>query len=282
MNFEKNYISEKRFVTPERLLDACQKLADVLANSEWADLENRGVEITRSFREAFGREVKVSSLNQSFQEHVVSTTVNFKAEKEVNEYDEGSLIAEEIYSISAAIGETIHHSELPDYILEQISEGVLENDDEDEEGGAIAQVIEPTKEFLAAFIFEREQEIGYVINEEGDIEDYYVGMTYLADGEEIDTKKYSWSDQALSESYMPTSVIDNKVIEWQKDDESVFDSNDIARFLETFEAIIEKLTDLDAVDAIYERSYDADDTHYRRALGIVAMTASGFKGIKIS
>jgi len=288
MNFDTQLSREIKQVKPKRLLDACQRFADVLANGEWMDALNREVTISRSFTEVLGTDVIVNG--ERIRQSSVRTKVEFEADKEeIRENDDGEIVLEEYYSMSAKIRETINPADIPDHahakLVEYLRNYTDEDDEEEddaEEGDVVSLPVEVSPELLNSIRLEHELEIGYGVNEEGEIDNYYIIERYKANRDVIAESRYGLNDFDERKQYQPTLVIDDKPVhEYKLAYLPNFDEADLAEFLNTLDTIIQSILDSEQFEDITDDSYDEESKHYVRAFGIIAMSAVGFKNIKL-
>lgn len=289
MNFEQTFRSEKETIHPRMLLKACQKFADILANGGWFESENHEVSITRSFTEVIGRDttLKIEGALTPIIQSRIKTEVGFQAEKEPIEYDENSVLLEEMYTLSAKVTEVVHHSEVPERVLSQVSEFINSDDDNDDsddenDGDVIGNQAAISEDIvLSRYTFERQHEVAYVVDEDGEVSDYLIAVRYLVDGDEFDEETYSWGGAMLDTLPEPSFVHDDKVVEWKKSTETDIDESEIEHFLGAFDSIMQKIMDTNKFDDLTSELAPEDDEHHRRALGILAMTSYGFRGIRL-
>jgi len=297
MNFEDIQPPEKKRVTPKRLLDACQRFADVLANGQWPDQENREVGVTRIFTEVIGHPVTID--DEVIPEITLRTEASFRAQKEVvTVLDDGELALDEAYVITVKWGEVLPHSYVPDRVLDEFAKHVeILHDDDDEDGdveedesedessdeeGEVLTRNALTPDMLEQFKFAREYEMSYAIDSDGEIDDYTFVIRYRADGQKIDESHYELKNpQRLYAATVDPDHYDEKIAEWRLADQPDLEEADIARFIESLEHTIEKLLEAEEFEAITEGPHYEGDTQYWRALGFIAMAAANFKHMKL-
>lgn len=286
MNFEKNQPSEKKLSTPRYLLDVCQRFADALANGDWFDSENREVAISRSYLEVIGQSIKVTVGEEKVRipETRMRTEVAFLAEKDiVDKYDDGGVLMEEHYTINARFSEVIDIARVPAHVLEKapninIVSDTDDNDpDEDDDDAEPVPLMQLSPALLDAMIFELEHQIAYEIDENGDICDHCFIVRYKLNGNEISQAYYSRN----SGNTFGTDIVNREVVEQRLANQPQLDESDIIEFLNTFEKIIENVLEEGQLEELQEEMITDEDDHYRRALGIIAITAAGFKHIKL-
>jgi hypothetical protein len=285
MEFAHTASPEKKRITPKYLLDVCQRFSDVLANGQWFESENRKVSIKRSYTEVIGHDTVVVIDGEEVQipEVKIRTKVAFGGEKEVVEDFDDGVALEEFYSIKAKISEVVHHSVLPAHVLSKFAEDVYLGEDEDDiEDDVHVPAEDVTPEMLDTFVFEREHEIVYKIDEEGEPFSHYIVVRYKANGATIKKSRYSWNDKDRRALCGTTAVVDGEQpLEWRLAHLTELEEADIAEFLNSFEQIIQDIVDVEQFETLQDDLYPKEDEHYKRALSIIAMAAAGFKNIKV-
>lgn len=281
MDFEKLHKPDL-VTTPEYLLDICQRFADILARGQWFLNENREVSISRSFTEVIGSTLEKNVGGEKVTELRLKTTASFTGGKEiVNEYDDGGVETEEFYTITAVVGEALHYSALPERVLSELAMHTQVMDEDDEENG-VYQRDGLTAAVLEAFTFEHEYEISYVIDEDGEYADYVVIDRYKADDEVLVESRYGWNDADERSVVTGTALGGNgEPLEYVTGAHSTLQESDIAQFLENFDKVVTQIMESEEFDTLGERAYGDGDNHARQVVGIIALAASGFKGIKL-
>ncbi len=283
MEFKQKSLSGERYVSSDELLHACRKFADVLSSGQWHKQDNRVESIERSFVEVIGHSGSYSDDGQPISDVEICTNVAFRAEKEcVDSDDTIGIKFEELYTIRSKVSQLIDYKDVPSKFFENLDEVIEiddedDDDDDDEYGASMAN----NPEYLQRVAFTREHEICYEIDQDGDICDYTFTIRYTADGEVIDEQEYSLGDDTGDQVYKATAFDkDKKALEWRSAGQKKLEESDIAILLESFEKTIERITDLEQFDKLKDRMYILQEEHQRRALGMIGLASSGFKGMK--
>jgi len=298
MNLEDFKPPEEKRVTPKRLLDVCQRFADVLANGQWLDNENREVGVTRTFTEVIGHPVTVKE--ELIREITLRTEASFRAQKKVvSRLDEAEIVLNDVYVVTVKWGEVLPYSYVPNRVLAEFAKHVeiLDDDDEedededraedefeiegDDEESDVMTLARLTPEMLEQFKFAREYEMSYTIDSEGNIDDYGFVIRYQADGQKIDESHYELNNpQRVYDATIDPSNYDEKIVEWVLTDQPDLEEADITRFIDSLEQTIEKILEAEEFDAL-EGAYYEGYSHHWRALGFIAMAAVNFKHMKL-
>lgn len=261
----------------------CRKLAKVLSSGRWKSDDVRRVDTSRSFTEALGMPPTVSKA-LGIPDMWIETTAEFTAEKEIIDTDEktGTPVLEEVYTISVSVGEPLSKNELPPFILEQLQEYVVvrqSDDSEDEEIGAIDLLDDAEQtEISDSFVFTRDVEMGYVISEDGEINDFALIYTYLVDDKEIDSIKYSWSDM---QNEFQINSFKSGSGEAHLTAPPTLSTKDINDFIEHFDEImlgVSEQSQFDAIQDDYEIGMHLPEAeHCRRIMGMLAIVSAGLR-----
>lgn len=286
MDFEKTFRPKKSEVSPRELLRSCQNLADVLTRGGWFDDEHRQAAIEREVGQHIGSPIGPDgAANDPRSEFITSTIVNFRGDKSIVRADEYGTIFEEDYRAGTTVTQIIHYSELPDRILLGIGREAQDSDHEDndeiendDDSYFLEDLSYLSLELIESYVFERQQEIGYVIDDAGEIDDYYVAYRYLVDETVIEETKYSWDDSGefLMSQHEPSSIINESIIEWRKPDLDKLDARELALFKRHFDEIIANVTLNERFDILSDEMDLEEGEHIRRAMAIVAMAGHGF------
>jgi hypothetical protein len=267
MEFDKPFRPNKHAVTEEKVLFACQALSDVLAKGEWfSSPEARKVVIERSFTQIFGIDLKSSiTAGEKIKESAITTRVSFIGEKDATHLDDG-IDFEETYIVSARVTEVLGYEELPEHIKQKL----LDMIDSDSHLRARIQRMGDIDE---TFDLMREQKVVYCINESGDISDYSVTFRYLGDDEVLGEAEYGMDDAGAK--LVATTYIDNKALEWQSTEGETINQEDVGKFMESFDSIIDLIETKEKFDHISDEAYYDESEHNRRVLAMIAMSSSG-------
>lgn len=259
-------------VTPKKLLRICQRFADKLAGGQWFNSESRDVEMSRSFTDVIGRQTKVSIQGMPVSEIRMRTEVNFMGGKEVLDDGPAGLLLEESYQIGAKVRTTVVHAELPPHVAALFSEIFeTEREDGDDEEDDQDYIPSVNDDMFGDRYLEREKELGYFIDDDGEVADYYLAERFYVDGELVDEAVYSQASAFDRTKFEPTAVIDNRVIEWQKVHPRQLSEEDVNELLNSFELVIQSLHDAEKFDTIIEADTSPEADHRRRAKAMIAM-----------
>lgn len=278
MEYPDSFRPKSPDITPKKLLRSCQGFADILAGGQWFNSENREVAITRSFTDVIGRQTGVSIVGMPLSEVRMKTEVNFSAEKELIDEREDELLLEEIYQVSAKVRATVEYPELPGHVAELLSEVLeAEADEVDDETYSFDDADAVT---FSSIDLEREQELTYTIDDNGEIANYYLAERFFADGEELDEAVYSLMDSIYSAKFEPTALLGRQPLEWQKVHARQLSEEDVGEFLSSFETVMQSLLDAEEFDTMLGEVTPPEDEHRRRAMAIISMASLGFKPLK--
>ena len=279
MDIERSTRITRSPIYGKELLKECRRFAEALSNGQWHDNENRRVGIKRDFQEVVaGFPVKNNGI--TLPEINITTESNFLAQKEVIGVEDDGITPrlEEVYTISVAVKDAIDSSQLPEWIREQLMEQIIEGDEDNEAG----DIIEPSEQFLDNFHFTRETEMGYVIDESGDLNDFSMICRYAVDDDEIDKVTYSWAE---SMEATDLSVVDGKILEYRQSELPGITEEDFEAIRNTFDSIVEAISaqqKFDALEQINNESglYLDEGDHCRRAMGMLALSSRGMVGMR--
>lgn len=201
---------------------------------------------------------------------------------------------EESYKISAELRERVHSEELPAWILAELKKKPLfqltppaEDTREDSMLLDDEPDVEPelNPEVMDVVEFDKVTEISYVIDVDGDIEDYTVTCRYLYDGMHIGERSSGW-DENVTE-YVDR-VLDGEITVTTPYGHPPLSEADARLFEESFDTVMDGILHPDggeqdeATRAAAEAEWhDEMDAHYRRALGMIALNAQRFVGMSI-
>lgn len=264
----------------ERVRDTCQRFAMVLTDKSWQRDDTLHARIQRELKTVISIDEPIGTAGKLTTERRIAVSADFTAEKEQFGFDEHRQkpLYEEVYTISASLREQVRPDELPEWIFEALSTKIAFKKDEDDDGQTLARD-RVSLDTLYAFDFEKVSEVEYVINQAGDIDNYSVVCRYLFDNNFIDERSYSWEDEMVE--YV-TNVIDSKSQEIYTPNDDPLTEEDIVKFQQSFDAAISSLQfDAFEQDATEQGLYITEDTHCRRALGMIALNAKRFIGMRI-
>lgn len=269
----------KRAVYGADLLKKCQRFADILADGQWSDPENRRVRISRDFKEVLGEQFMDGGVK--IPQIAVTTETSFMGEKdEIGYVDEAETIMrfKESYTITVAVKEAVASTELPAWIISQVGQRRITDDDESE-----VEVTDASHEMLQALDFEREVEMAYTLDDEGMLEDHTIEYRYLAEGNEIDSIRYSWVESM--QTFEP-SVWLSDVNEMRRNDLPPITQEEIDAIRINFDRVVDTINTDRVFDAIEEVDDDtggiylSEADHCRRAMGMLALTARHISGMR--
>ncbi len=284
----------------EIVLAACRRFASVLTDRTW---DRDSVLRTHIYREitrviTSTQEVAPNGLLET--EKKITVAADFLAEKDQIAFDEEAQIPlfEESYKISAHLREQVRPDELPDWVLDSLKRRPLftlpQNNTDDLIGSGASndeEAVEPELhlEVLYSFDFEKVTEVSYVIDVDGDIEDYTVTCRYLYDNMHIDERSSGWGEDAVE--YVD-SVMDGEVTITGSHAHATLSEEDAHLFEESFDSVMQAILNPDDHAEVEDEDegdraaseaewQDEMDSHYRRALGMIALNSQRFNGIRI-
>lgn len=281
----------------DRVLAACRKFADVLTDRGWDHDTVLRAGIHREVKRIVTMTEPVLPMGILKTQKNVTVSVDFLAEKEQIAFDEDSQRAlyEETFKISAQLREQVRPDELPDWILDVLKKKPLfvNSRNTDDEGDTLSDANEDEPELNAGVLlstdFEKVTEIEYVLDVDGDIEDYTVTCRYHYDDMHIDERSSGWGVGAIE--YVD-EVMDGEVTVTDPYGHDALSEEDIHIFEESFDSVMKKiltgdneegneLDDSEESRALRAEQEDELDSHYRRALGMIALNSQRFIGMRI-
>lgn len=259
-------------VTPKKLLTACQRFADKLAEGQWlASSERRRVMMTRSFSDVIGHTSQLDVKRVPVTETLISTEATFSGHKSIYDDSDVTPILEEEYHVSVKVRMSLHDSELPEHIAAFLRE-------RPEEDTVYRLAARHRKPYGTNTSLAREQEFSYFIDDNGMVVDYIFAERFLENNVIIDQMTYGLDDAGENFSTrMPAGVVDSRPLEWQKIQELPLSEEKAAEFFKYFDAALQHFYEAEAGVDLLKQGRIPDEEHRRRAFGMVAMTASGFR-----
>lgn len=286
MEFEGIIPKVRRPIDQDKLASYCRKFADVLSDKSWQFNDVLGAHIQREVRRIVvtGESIGDARLHSA---RIHKVMLDFWADKDEADFDDEDNILryEEHYTLSASLTEEVAPVDLPEWVIESLSQNVefqknLENSNEQPE-------IDLEK--VDSFIYDKTTVMRYVIDEEGFIEDFAIICRYECNGQVIDTREYSWSDTIIEAIGTSTWRSDTK----EKENDTQLSESDIISFQDHFDAVMQQIVEEDErvrideqfrkleSDELESRSEEDWQLHYTRAFGMLALNAERFIGMRI-
>ncbi len=270
------------------LLEVSRKFADVLTEETWDQDSNLSTKIQREFKNLLVIPVLDTDNQVVMKERQVIVNALFTAEKIQVDFDEKTERPEfeEIYTIGASIREIIQPHELPDWIITKVREKIVLHGESDDSSSTL-EIEDFSSDMLQGFTFEKVLGVEYVVDETGELDDYTVTCSYLCDDWLVDQAQYSWSDGEM----MATAIDEETPVEFKPKNEEPITEAEINEFQESFDTIILAMTENadeegDAFTKLEQDEseasfYTTEETHCRRALGMIALNSRRFVGMNI-
>ena len=286
-----------------RVLEICRRFASVLTDQTWNRDDVLKTHIHREVTRLVTSKQSGAPAGVLEVEKKVTIAADFLAEKEQIGFDDESdrPLYEESYQISAELREQVRPDELPDWVLDLLKKRPLfvksatPNGELDDDAAAVLYDDEPSEPELDMNViystnFDKVTEISYVIDIDGDIEDCTVTCRYLHDDVHIGERSSGWGESAIE--YV-SEVMDGEVVVSGPHDQDALSEADVRLFQESFDTVMNDILHPDEDDddsddpddpvraAIEAEWNDEMDSHYRRALGMIALNSQRFIGMRI-
>ncbi|MES2630944.1 MAG: hypothetical protein V4611_03225 [Patescibacteria group bacterium] len=278
MELREPFRPKKKHVSPEMLVGACRKFANVLANNQWRDIESRNVCITRSYTQGIGMNfTRTRDLPLDYQydlENVfMRVTVEFEGDKETLTEDEKGIALMETFVATTTMVRSVQPEEIPVAIRERMIKRLESTVAEDIEAEMSVEDI------LRKFILEEKQTVCYVINDKGEIDDYTTSIAYLANGKKIIGKKYNHFQSIDESAGIQTGWDDDGALESHEYVDGDMDDSDVTRLIEDFDLVLKEINDQVNMERLLESAMPPEDESRRRALAMIGLAASGMSGL---
>lgn len=281
MDLRESFRPRNKYITPERLLRSCQNFANVLANNQWQEPETRNVCITRSITHVLGRNIErqnnIPVENQYELENTsMRLTVEFEADKETLAEDADEISLLEVFVVTSVMVRTVQPEELPELVREQMIERLRNTVAEDIEAGV------STEDILRKFILEEKQSVRYVIDEDGEVDDYTTALHYLANGKKIVGKKYNHFSSVNKSAGVQNGWSNNGTLESYEYIDSEMDEKDVVKMIDDFDVVVGEINAQVDLERLIESAAPPEDEKRRRALAMIGLASSGMKGLVLA
>lgn len=273
MNIDRAPNVPKRSLTSEHLLDEAFRVANGLAAGRWKHQRIREVQMTRKIVESFGDEYEVDehSGNAIFDE----VTISFSGLKRYLDTKNGEAMVS-TYLLTSTTSQDISIEEMPANVLGEILK------DASEEGHIL--YVDPEEsdaqpvDLLGDFEIQRNQEVAYEIDEDGELGEYTLRYFYTLDGEAAHETKYSNLEGQIV--WNPIILADGTVSERKPFVLSKLNEANIEDEVQNIDASFEKFLSNRDIQELAEFSALPKEEHIRRVLGMIGMVSGGFFGLR--
>ncbi|MFZ1250696.1 MAG: hypothetical protein WAR37_04600 [Candidatus Microsaccharimonas sp.] len=300
MDFERVIPQVTRQVDADKLVKYCQRFANILSNKTWFFDSTIGTHSQREIkRVAVLTESLGSTKYQSAQTMTVKVDfwadkdeVGFNADGQADEY-------EAHYKLGVSLGTEVSATELPTWVIESLAMRPLfqKKRDISEIDTAFDVIDDPDKNIeldwgaVDAFIYDKKMVMHYAIDDEGYLEDFGITCLYECNGQYIDHREYSWSENVIEAVYEDPEEQEADEPNGSLNEQLTVD--EIEAFIEQFDGVMNKILDENADDEIDEafEFFESAETsgnseenarmHYSRAFGILALNAANYIGMRI-
>jgi len=273
MNIDRAPNVPKRSLTSERLLDEASRFANGLAAGRWKHQRIQEVQLTRKIVESFGDEYEVDE--HSGKAIFDEVTISFSGLKRYVDTKNGEAIVS-TYLLTSTTSQDISIEEMPANVLGEILK------DASEEGHIL--YVDPEEsdvqpvDLLGDFEIQRNQEVAYEIDEDGELGEYTLRYFYTLDGDAVHETKYSnlegqivWNPIILADG----TVSERKLFVLPKLNEANIEDE-----AQNIDASFEKFLSNRDIQELAEFSALPKEEHIRRVLGMIGMVSGGFVGLR--
>ena len=277
MNIDRVPYVPKRLLTSEHLLDEASEFANTLGAGRWKYDRLKQVGLTRKVIESNGQEYEVGE--QYGKAIFDEITISFSALKRYVDTEKGP-VAVSTYEIISTTAQDITKEEIPSNILEEIIEDSKDNehmlyvepeesDDVYDSGELAANVIN----LLDDYEIQRNQEMVYTIDEDGELDDYTLRYFYSLNGESVHEMDYTHSDNQLS--WSPIHLADGSINERKPFVLPLLNEANLESEAKGLDASLEEFLTFQDLRELTEFSALPKEEHIRRILGMIGMVSSG-------
>jgi len=268
MDINKERNIPKRLQTTEHLADEVWHLANNLSIGRWRFRDMQQVESMRGVIETLGEELE--RLDFEIEPVFNQVKLSFVASKLYIVTKRGDP-GVPMYKLTSITSQDIEQDEIPADVLADILEDAShEGHALNDEDGFLG--LEP-QELLQASELQRNQEVTYMIDYEGEFSDYTLRYFYSIDGVSVHEMEYSHSGREVL--WNPIRLADGTVNESKPAVLLSLTNSTIEADVKNIDSSLERFLIERDVNDLAEFAELPNEEHVRRALGMVSMLSSG-------